>query len=562
MRRYCEKQVNNRNANSVSGICHKPASLHWTQVAQDVIRIATLQTQALHHSSSTSCWSPPNTHATTCIAQTKSMADNASGTGSASMSISSGSEISDIDDQKHELHATSSSADHTSKQAHHDTHHDGDHEVPRSQTLSRRLNGDYEDGYEGDDDDEDQTQDARHDSKESNDPKEGRTRTISARSDEQSERAVKHERPASQHEDEDEDEDEDESENDKTSIPASSFEDVANRSARKATAMIDREVSNSESDSEDILVGPRNSQYESSNANETPNPRFSVMGSSGLHPRSQSPSPASDELGAEVLDNHNDSVASSEKDDGSSSSSSEGDDSSYEAEGKVDDGSSGLSDLSSTPEPAEPELVHSKDHQKRHKLHVCKCEGWCSCERYTIFAGFGPSEMDDDAPRGIATKKSSESDATSTQDHALEADADQEDNEDITKNTTSRREISPIDGGNERHEADVLEEDENEFPSQTHLSERVLAGKLFAESGMRSTIENKKRRCDSEDDEDERDPKKIRAGQVFSWDRVAKPPRPPTGWVGGVWKNDCDENIPAPREIQDSEDEADDEVKV
>lgn len=176
-----------------------------------------------------------------------------------------------------------------------------------------------------------------------------------------------------------------------------------------------------------------------------------------------------------------------------------------------------------------------------------------------IFAGFGPNEMDDDAPHGIPMKNIGESDATSARDRALEVDADQEGDEDVTENTTSRRENSPIDSVNERHEADVHEEDEDEFPSQTHLSERVLAGELFAESGMRSTIEDKKRRCDSED---ERGSKKIRVGQVFSWDCVAKPPRPPTGWVGGVWLDGCDKTIPAPREIQDSDHEFDDEVKV
>lgn len=327
-------------ANSVSGICHKPASLHWTQVAQDVIKIydtTHLQALRLHHSSLVQyfCDSLPGNGPTTCTTQTHNMADDTSRTGSASMSINAGAEISDNDGQVHELHATSTPTDHTigqahydKREAHYDTNYDVDPEAPGGKTHSLGHDGDHEAGYEGDDDDEDQVQDIRNDQKGSKDSKERPTRIASARLDEGSETAVKHKPSTSQ--------DEDENGNDKASIPASSFEDVANRSARTATTVSNGEASSSESDSEDIFVGPRNSQYESSNANETPRSRFSVMGGDEFHPRSESPSPTSDEAGAENLNSRSDNVSSSEENDDSGE-----DGSSDEDEGKVHDVSSG-----------------------------------------------------------------------------------------------------------------------------------------------------------------------------------------------------------------------------
>lgn len=79
---------------------------------------------------------------------------------------------------------------------------------------------------------------------------------------------------------------------------------------------------------------------------------------------------------------------------------------------------------------------------------------------------------------------------------------------------------------------DEAEGSNSDLPSQTHLSERVLANEELPESSMRSTINNGKK---SNAFDDERDTNKTSTEHVYSWDRGDKPMRPPTGWVGGEW---------------------------
>ena len=194
-----------------------------------------------------------------------------------------------------------------------------------------------------------------------------------------------------------------ESDDDQVPVPASLFERfqrAANRPSRKGAGPSSSSLLESEDDSEDIIVAPRQSQGKSTAAKDTPQPRSSKAGGA----------------------------------------------------------SSDLSELGSTPEPVDPELVRLAGEEKRRKLELCQCEGWCTCERYNIFYG---------------------------------ADSD--------------------------------------LPSQTHLSERVLAGEELPESSMRSIVNSGKR---SAAFDDERDGKKRRVEQERSWDRVGKPKRAPAGWLG------------------------------
>lgn len=91
---------------------------------------------------------------------------------------------------------------------------------------------------------------------------------------------------------------------------------------------------------------------------------------------------------------------------------------------------SSLSSLGSTPPPPNPELLAISKAKALAKWPLCKCAGWCSCERYVIFVGDG--------------------------EEALKC-------------------------------ADPAERDDLCFPSQTHLPEHVLAGEQFPLSAMRTT---------------------------------------------------------------------------
>jgi hypothetical protein len=271
------------------------------------------------------------------------------------------------------------------------------------------------------------------------------------------------------------------------SLPASSFERAAYQASRqgKAVGPSSSSLLSSEYDSEDIVVAPR-------------------------HPPEPSSQPNSGDT-----NNKN-----TRKPNGSSSD---------------------LSDLGSTPEPVDPELVRLAGEERRRKLELCECEGWCTCERYKIFYGFGPYEENSDS--GAAAADNDKAVTSAKRKRAATTDAEDNDkvgatakrmraamtemqNEDFDGdfgflNSSQSKDSSDSNNNNTPH--DAAEESDFELPSQTHLSERVLANEQFPESAMRSTLTNDKRRNDFEDE------------QVYSWDHGDKPMRPPAGWVGGEW---------------------------
>jgi hypothetical protein len=149
--------------------------------------------------------------------------------------------------------------------------------------------------------------------------------------------------------------------------------------------------------------------------------------------------------------------------------------------------SSELSDLDDTPEPPDPELERVAHDERMRQLDPCMCEGWCYCERYKLFYGFAPVAV------GVEVTN-------------LDFLADAA----TGSNSTNKQESAA------------------EYPSQTHLSERVLAIEEFPESAMRSTI-SKGTRAREVHEEEQLVPNRR------SWERQAKPARPPFGWVGGQW---------------------------
>jgi hypothetical protein len=149
--------------------------------------------------------------------------------------------------------------------------------------------------------------------------------------------------------------------------------------------------------------------------------------------------------------------------------------------------SSELSDLDDTPEPPDPELERVAHDERMRQLDPCVCEGWCYCERYKLFYGFAPVAV------GVEVTN-------------LDFLADAA----TGSNSTNKQESAA------------------EYPSQTHLSERVLAIEEFPESAMRSTI-SKGTRAREVHEEEQLVPNRR------SWERQAKPARPPFGWVGGQW---------------------------
>jgi hypothetical protein len=260
------------------------------------------------------------------------------------------------------------------------------------------------------------------------------------------------------------------------SLPASSFERAAHRASRqgKAAGPSSSSLLSSEYDSEDIIVAPRPSQGEF-----TPQPRSSTM--------------------------------------------------------------SDLSDLGATPEPEDPELVRLAGEERRRKLDLCECEGWCTCEKYAIFYGFTPhdnsnagsdrsSADDSDAKTGTKRKRTPEDTATAGKKPRTSTTSTQDENDSGSLNSPQSKTTS--DSNNTSQDATELSD--SDLPSQTHLSERVLANEQYPESSMRSTITSGKRR-NAFDDDNENAAKKTRTEQVYSWDRGDKPIRPPHGWVGGEW---------------------------
>jgi hypothetical protein len=313
---------------------------------------------------------------------------------------------------------------------------------------------------------------------------------------------------------------EDDSEDDKASLPVNPFERAVNRSASHGATHSDEEDDSSESDSEDIIVAPRTSQNKPADTNKIPQARSGIVDSGDQHVESSSPLPHSEEVDKEH-------------------------------ERQPNGGSSDLSDLGATPEPPDSELRRLARQQRRRVLELCKCEGWCSCDRYKIFYGLGDQEQSpavgdvsstpDGEKLGIAAKKRPTSGT----------DAEEEADEDVFGNPSSYHNDVPSDVNKQ---AEAPEKFDLDLTSQTHLSERVLANEIFPGSAMRSTVDmgDKGKGKRRNDFEDEPSPKRTRTKQVFSWDRVAKPSRPPTGWSGGEWVTKATSPV---REIQDSEDE-------
>lgn len=277
----------------------------------------------------------------------------------------------------------------------------------------------------------------------------------------------------------------DRGDDDRISLPASSFERAAHRASRqgKAAGPSSSSLLSSEYDSEDIIVAPRPSTPNSGDTNNN-------------------------------------------------------------TRRKPNSSSSDLSDLGATPEPEDPELVRLAGEERRRKLDLCDCEGWCFCEKYKIFYGSAPrdnnsiagsdrsSAHDDEASTGTKRKRTPDADTaakkprtstTSTQDEASENDS-------AFLNSSQSKTTSD---SNNRSQ-DAAELSDSDLPSQTHLSERVLANEKLPESSMRSTITSGKRR-NAFDDGNESAAKKTRTEHVYSWDRGDKPMRPPHGWVGGEW---------------------------
>jgi hypothetical protein len=282
----------------------------------------------------------------------------------------------------------------------------------------------------------------------------------------------------------------DRGDDDRISLPASSFERAAHRASRqgKAAGPSSSSLLSSEYDSEDIIVAPRHSQGES-----TTQPRSSTSDGTRRKPNSSS---------------------------------------------------SDLSDLGATPEPEDPELVRLAGEERRRKLDLCDCEGWCFCEKYKIFYGSAPrdnnsnagsdrsSAHDDEASTGSKRKRTLDADTAAKKPRTSTTSTQDEDPENDSALLNSSQSKTTSDSSSKSH--DTTELSDSDLPSQTHLSERVLANEQFPESSMRSTITSGKRR-NAFDDGNENAAKKTRTEQVYSWDRGDKPIRPPHGWVGGEW---------------------------
>ena len=307
---------------------------------------------------------------------------------------------------------------------------------------------------------------------------------------------------------------EDDTGDEQLSLPASSFEDIAKRAKRKgepAAPSSDERLS-SEYDSEDIIVAPRHSERESTGVKDTPRSRSS--NEAGGHSQARS--------------------SSSPRNTG---------DADNEDEPGLHGGSSDLSDLGATPEPPGTELRSLEREQRRRKLELCECEGWCTCERYKIFYGFGSEEANSQAGEDDSVKRNVEAGPSTKRKRASNVNTEDEHDENILEHPSSSQSHKTGDSNNKLH--DAAEGSDSKLSSQTHLSERVLANEQFPECAIRSTINSGKRRNASES---ERAAKRPRTEKLYSWDRGAKPARPPVGWVGGEWRG-------GHYEVQNCEDE-------
>jgi hypothetical protein len=305
---------------------------------------------------------------------------------------------------------------------------------------------------------------------------------------------------------------------DRVSLPAASFEEAAKRAARKGKQVSSSSNArlSSEYDSEDIIVAPCRSEPASTEVKDTPQPRSSIV--SGDDPQAPGSSPP----------RHHGYVDNEDRP-------------------ELNGGSSELSDLGATPEPSDPELVRLAREEIRRKLELCQCEGWCSCERYKLFYGSGPGDMDLRAAVRNVAQVNDKVGRPPKRKRASNVETEDHDDENVFENPSSSQSNKTSDSKNKVHEE--AEGSDSELPSQTHLSERVLANEKFPESAMRSTINNGKRRKTFES---KRAAKRARTEQAYSWDRGTKPTRPPAGWAGGEW-------VGGHYEVQDSDGE---EVEV
>lgn len=283
-------------------------------------------------------------------------------------------------------------------------------------------------------------------------------------------------------------EEEEKEADDRVFLPASSFEGAALRASRQGKGVEPSSSRlSSESDSEDIIIATRHPQSESDNM-----PRESMR--------------------------------------------------------EPNNGSSDLSDLGSTPEPGDPELVRLAGEERRRKLEMCECESWCTCERYKTFYGFtsydeaildaetyNHAPSNEKAKAGTKRKRAATDEKTESapkRSRALLSDTQNEDYENDFGSLLGSSFPSKRTSDASSRSRFAVEGDDSDLPSQTHLSERVLANEQFEESSMRSTLNNGKSHNVFGD---KRAGKKPYTEKVYSWDRGEKPMRPPTGWVGGEW---------------------------
>lgn len=532
------------------------------------------------------------------VAQRDDMADDFSSAGSASMSISSGSDLSGSDNEKGSRPASIKSSpptvranspddnqptvaqarqadaqvagdEGTGESNEHSSHDgsegeeaagehaladsreaEGDASNPGGEKDGQQVCGHDERGYEGDDDDE-------HDEDDAPLP------------DDAFAAVLKNGPPASEGGEDDEHDEDDPSlrnqaseavakdepsasgdgpQNDQISIPASSFEDIANRATHAAVALNDKEVSSSEYDSEDIVVAPRRSSQSLSNIEDSPSSCVSVIDSRGRR-RAQnlSASPAINSTDNEANpDSRSSIIGSGGRRTCNRLASPNINIADNEHEPEPNGDSSGLSELGATPEPSDPDLLRLAREQKSREFDLCECEGWCSCERYKIFYGFGAAEEDEEhAGTGppVKTDQNRKTEAPAKKKPLSAAAAEDGPDENVFENPSSSQSDNTSDSSNTKP-SEEFEGSDSDLPSQTHLSERVLASEQFPLGDMRSTINSGKgkgKRRNAFDSE-------RAAKRVFSWDRGTKPSRPPAGWAGGKW-------VEAPlREVQDSED--------
>ena len=297
---------------------------------------------------------------------------------------------------------------------------------------------------------------------------------------------------------------------------SSRFERVANRNVRN-------QAMSSSDDS--------GSDYEDITTNNAPRRR--------LAPRSY----VSEEAARERLRN---AAAAYEYEDSDATDSEESPGSGNAAALEDDSGSSSGSELSSlgpTPEPPNPELMRLEQARKSRERPLCTCEGWCSCIKYKAFYGHQQTFEGSNAT-GSCTENGGTKDVGHGDVEAEENETEEDDGEEngVGGNLVEKDGSGMDAAENNSGEDEALSSDEAAYepfiirdpaglnlPSQTHLSERVLAGEEFPTSAIRATLPPSERDDHTTAELDDF------GEQVFSWDQRARPRRPPVGWVGREW---------------------------